>query len=424
MTPSIHPGRCVTSLLLVAALAAPSPADDLFVASSNSLFARGNPMSGGFQNIGACLGVPQAMAIDGGNLFLGDASGRIYRVDLATSGVTIFADSQTSTRTMVVLGNELLVGGTTGTSGTAATIERFSKATGASLGAWQIQGGGEVTAMRVSGNHLYAGFASGLIADMNANGEMSGFLGICAGAVACVVADATHLVVGTSSGFVYRMDRENGNLDGFFDTGHAITSGVLQGGSLLTAGPDGVVRRFNRVTGVPQGTLVWNFDVISMDLAISSVGTGSCYGYDCPCANADQISGCRNSTGVGSFLGGSGSASVTADDLTLTVTNMPSNSMGRLYMGAGTMSMPFGDGLLCAGSGGYGQHRFPVQSVSTNGVFEFGPGIVQFSHDHFTPSGGIQPGFTWHFQAWYRNSAGPCGSGFNTTNAFSVTFAP
>jgi hypothetical protein len=296
------------------------------------------------------------------------------------------------------------------------------KTTGALLGT--LQAWPDLTDVFVRGDHVFAGTTSGAIVEFDGSGATAGFLGVCGGTVASMTADATHLIVGTPAGWVFRMNLANGLLDGWFETGHEISSVVLQGGSLVTAGPDGVIRRFNRVTGVPQGTLAWQFDVISMDLALSSVGTGSCYGYDCPCANADQTSGCRNSTSVGSFLGGEGSASVTADDLKLTVTNMPPSSMGRLYMGAGTINLPFGDGLLCAGSGGYGQHRFPVQSVSTNGAFQFGPGIVQFSHDHFTASGGIQPGFTWHFQAWYRNPAGPCGSGFNTTNAFSVTFAP
>jgi hypothetical protein len=220
------------------------------------------------------------------------------------------------------------------------------------------------------------------------------------------------------------MDLATGFPDTFFSIGHDIKAMVLHGGSLVTAGSDGVIRRFNRMTGVPQGETTWTPDVVSMALAPSTVGTGICYGYDCPCGNWDGVSGCRNSTGVGAWLGGFGSASVLADDLELTATNLPPNSMGRLFMGGGTIDVPFGDGLLCAGSGGHGQYRYPVQAAGPNGTLTLGPGIKEFSQGHFSGTGPITAGSTWHFQAWYRNPAGPCGSGFNTTNAFSVTFAP
>ena len=50
-----------------------------------------------------------------------------------------------------------------------------------------------------------------------------------------------------------------------------------------------------------------------------------------------------------------------------------------------------------------------------------GPGIVA---DSF---GFITPGTTWHFHAWHRDAApgpGPCGTGANLTNLYSVTFTP
>ena len=36
--------------------------------------------------------------------------------------------------------------------------------------------------------------------------------------------------------------------------------------------------------------------------------------------------------------------------------------------------------------------------------------------------GHIVPGATWNFQGWYRDPAGPCGTGFNLTNGTSITF--
>jgi hypothetical protein len=76
------------------------------------------------------------------------------------------------------------------------------------------------------------------------------------------------------------------------------------------------------------------------------------------------------------------------------------------------------------GGGGYGLFRFPVQSAAGMGAFAFGPGNVNHAETHFGPTGRIFPGSTWHFQGWLRNAFGPCGSGFSTTNAASITFTP
>ena len=45
---------------------------------------------------------------------------------------------------------------------------------------------------------------------------------------------------------------------------------------------------------------------------------------------------------------------------------------------------------------------------------------------HPQPTGfvSVMPGDTWHFQRWYRDPAGPCGSGFNLTNGLALTFVP
>ena len=38
--------------------------------------------------------------------------------------------------------------------------------------------------------------------------------------------------------------------------------------------------------------------------------------------------------------------------------------------------------------------------------------------------GGFVPGETRHFQCWYRDPGGLCGSGFNVSAAYTVTFRP
>jgi hypothetical protein len=408
--------RCATSLLLVGFMAAPSLADDLFVASSNTFFARGNALTGGFQTMGACFGQPQSMVADGQDVFLGDPLGHVYRFDGASQSVGVFATTKGNVRALALRGNELLVGNSDG------SILRFDQTSGASLGSWTIAD--DVTALLVAGDKLFVGSSSGRITTLHMRDGTSDASLVCGGFVTALAQDATDLIVATQSGFVLRMDLATGFPDSWFDVAHDVTSIAMQGGSLLTSGSDGIVRRFNRITGATQGTLSWSFDVVAMAVAPSTVGTLSCYGYDCPCGNTDLVGGCRNSTGVGSALGGFGSASIAADDLTLAVTNMPPHSSGRLFMGSSSIELPFGDGRLCAGRGGLGQFRFPIQGADANGTFQFGPGIGDFSAGHFTPLGAIHAGQTWHFQAWYRNTVGPCGSGFNTTNSFDVTFTP
>lgn len=131
-----------------------------------------------------------------------------------------------------------------------------------------------------------------------------------------------------------------------------------------------------------------------------------------PCGNAYAQGGCRNSTGLGSILSAVGTGSVTADDLVLTATQVPVNQPGILFRGSAAIGpFPFGDGLRCVGGSVV---RFAVQNSGPGGVLSEGPGIAAAE--------GIGAFETWHFQAWFRDPVGPCGSGFNTSNAFEVLF--
>jgi hypothetical protein len=119
----------------------------------------------------------------------------------------------------------------------------------------------------------------------------------------------------------------------------------------------------------------------------------------------------------GVALSVAGPASFALDTLRLHTTPVP--SAGLIFMGRATLLLPFGDGLRCIAGPTY---RFPLQNAGANGI-AIGPGIVAYSAAHLGANA-IAPGDTWHFQAWYRDGAGPCGSGANTSNALSVTFYP
>lgn len=137
-----------------------------------------------------------------------------------------------------------------------------------------------------------------------------------------------------------------------------------------------------------------------------------------PCGNA-YPTGCVNATGIGATLTGFGTlagsdADWASDDLVLTTTGMPGGSFALCFMGD-TLIPPFplANGILCA-SGTI--VRLGVSPVPASGTATFGPGLIGAS------AGAITLGSTWHFQTWYRDIGGPCGSFSNLSNALSVTF--
>lgn len=149
----------------------------------------------------------------------------------------------------------------------------------------------------------------------------------------------------------------------------------------------------------------------------SAPGHAYCYGdgssASCPCANGGASGeGCANSTGPGALLGGSGTTSAAADDLVLSASQLPSNFFGVVFAGLSAIEVPFGDGLRCAGGGVL---RYPPQNSGAGG---------NISQPNIAGLGNFSAGDTRHFQYWYRDPAGPCGSGFNTSNALEIDFAP
>jgi hypothetical protein len=153
-------------------------------------------------------------------------------------------------------------------------------------------------------------------------------------------------------------------------------------------------------------------------------GVGYCFGDGsgtaCPCSNPSPApgQGCANSTGVGAILANTGGASVSADDAVMTVTQMPLDKSGILYMGTTWLNsgsgLVTGAGLRCVG----GQlKRFHVQTTGAVGGFTR-TGIVASS------GGLITPGSTWYFQIWHRDSPLACGKQINFSNGFRITFAP
>ncbi|MCE9594013.1 MAG: hypothetical protein K8S98_07465 [Planctomycetes bacterium] len=146
------------------------------------------------------------------------------------------------------------------------------------------------------------------------------------------------------------------------------------------------------------------------------VGTTLCYGDgssgNCPCGNAGVAgAGCKNSTGVGAKLAATGSASVVADDLVLSVTQAAPGKSALFFQGVGSIAVPFQDGILCAGGS---IKRLEAVTLDANGSAQSGVSIVG--------AGAITPGVTRTYQTWFRDPQGPCGTASNLSSAVQVTW--
>lgn len=257
------------------------------------------------------------------------------------------------------------------------------------------------------------------------------FLGTCGAAIRGIAASATEIFLASEGALVWRVNRATGFVTSSFPLAAEPTGIAYEGGALYVGTAQGLIYTYESASGALVTTRDFGHAISAVALGVSAADTPYCFGEWslCPCGAGDPFGGCASMMGVGARLVTYGGASVSTDDLELAVLDLPPTTLGRFYMGAGTISIPFGNGLLCAGSGGYGQFRFPTQAAQSSGLFgfgafRFGPGIAGHSAQQFGPLGTIQPGSTWRFQAWYRDAQNPCGGGFNTSNATSVTFLP
>ena len=152
-------------------------------------------------------------------------------------------------------------------------------------------------------------------------------------------------------------------------------------------------------------------------------GNPFCFGETwlllCPCDNFSGFNrGCSNSTGVGAALDAGGSTSVVHDNLALHSSDLPAGT--GLYVQANNYILgffgygsPFGDGLRCVGGG---LIRLEVQH-SSGGTSQTTISIVT--------RGKVSAGDTKRYQYYYRDANGsPCGTGFNLTNGYQLTWTP
>jgi hypothetical protein len=145
-------------------------------------------------------------------------------------------------------------------------------------------------------------------------------------------------------------------------------------------------------------------------------GDGS--GTACPCGNTGGAGeGCANDTLSGASLSGSGSASILADNLVLSAANLTPGP-GLFFQGNNAVNSgngnTFGDGLRCAGGG---VRRMEVTFANAGNGFSTSTSIS------ISTDGNVSIGDTRRYQYWYRDSGtSPCGSLFNLSNGYEITW--
>jgi len=227
---------------------------------------------------------------------------------------------------------------------------------------------------------------------------------------------------------------EVGDLDGDGDLDWIVSDFGSHKWSLLEndgAGNFSLVRTFQAVAN-PSGTSILDIDGDGdLDLALIDEvadlmrlefnhvpATRFCFGdgrgaTPCPCGNDSPVGaqrGCRNSTGDGGLALASGSNSVSAADLELRGSQLPPNQAGFVVASTSDINIPLGDGVLCLGNP---QVRLPLRFSDDEG------NMTQDDLGSLLPIGA---GDRYWFQFFFRDTGGPCGSGFNLTNGVAVSF--
>lgn len=413
----------IRPLVLLSALAAlgsaTAQAQDVYLGSRTTAVSRNDFLDGTGSLVGACGGIVQSMTVLGGEVFIGDQNGNVYRHTPATSAFGYAFTSDNDATALAVHNGDLLVGGSD------STILRYDASSGVKKATLSTGFGLPIQAMVVISDTVIVGSVSGLIQSGHAVNGSFQFWGSCGNTITALATDGGHLFAADEGERIWRFDVATKSLVGSFQVPAEVGGMALIGGDVVTGGVDNTVRRHDPFSGAQKSSFAVFFPIDALTVnQMPEPGTGYCFGSACPCGNNDALNGCENSTGFGSGLVATGSASVSADNLEISIYDLPPGVIGRFYMSTLQSFMPFGDGILCTGGSGYPTFRLNFGSTGAKGILRAGPGIAAYALQNIGPSAQIFPGSTWNFQAWYRDLSGPCGSSFNTSSAYTVNFLP
>lgn len=147
--------------------------------------------------------------------------------------------------------------------------------------------------------------------------------------------------------------------------------------------------------------------ILAANLETSGIGTNYCN------ANA-------NSTGVPGVMGASGSTVVAQNDFTLEADDLPVGQFGIFVVSTAPGNVPVGSGVLCL-SGAIGRFTQPSQifQIDPSGHAELDIDLSMIPRP--TGTSATQPGDTWYFQAWHRDSSGGMSTS-NFTDGYQIDF--
>lgn len=400
-------------------LAPPAPAQHLMVGGPDTLIRRTLPVTDAFDIVGACGGIVESMVAVGDITYIGDLSGLIYVHDPAV-GVGYAFNSGNDAVALASDGQRLFVGGSNG------SVESYDLGTETLLDVWRGPVG--LRALTLVGSDLFAAGDGGVIVSTSVQGEGTFDLFASVGTpVTAMTSDGEALLAASSTGAaaasITRVDLASQAVTATFAVASDATALGVNLGQLLVAGSDGIVHRVDRTDGTVFDSMTVGSSVRALALTDGFPPAFSyCYGDFCPCGNDDSLAGCVNSTGRGARLAAAGTNSVAADDLALFMTGAPSFTTAIGFMASGFALTPLGDGLLCVG-GNEGIQRLGAMQTNEHGALVI-DGIRELAETQFGSAFQVMAGAEWHFQVWYRDAIGPCGSASNATNSGRVVFAP
>lgn len=417
MTP-LRSFRALLSAAGGAALALSGPAasaQDLYLGSRTTQVTRTDFLDGASTLVGLCGGQVQSMVEIAGEIFIGDLTGNVYVHDPATGAFGYRFTAANDASALAAEDGQLLVGGIDG------SILRYDTS-GVIQGT--LNAGFPVSGLAVVGQQLLVGSDGGIVLSGDVDAGNFQFWAACGANLNAVTTDGAHLFAADVNSSIWRFDLSNGAfLESYPVPVEGLALAMIEG-DLLIGSEDQRLVRVQPVGGLVKSDAQAGFPVDAMVvLDAPEPGQSYCFGTACPCGNDDADNSCRSSAGFGTGLVASGSTSVAADDLVITAYDLPPNKPGRFYMGQIQNSLPFGDGMLCVGAGGYPLFRLQIDFSGPGGILEL-TGLIAYVQANLGQAAQIQPGSTWHFQAWYRDKFGPCGSTFNTTSAYTVDFTP
>lgn len=168
------------------------------------------------------------------------------------------------------------------------------------------------------------------------------------------------------------------------------------------AGPGDVLVRKNG-TGNKALSNAWPSDL---------QGSSSCLDPSTYCVTS------ANSVGGGALIGYSGTASLSINNLEVSVSGCPPNKPGLFFYGPTQVSLIFGNGIRCAGGS---ITRLSTLTTDSLGLASEALDLNAAPFNAGSSAAGV--GVNHNFQFWYRDP-GAGGAGFNTSEGLSVVYCP